>query len=202
MNNIEYLTKDDILFINNSIKKYYNFNIFEKYCIKWSYIESRNVILIFNNFERNIYFFTIYNLLSKDIKLYLTSNNALLKFINCSENISVDYSLYYKDISYIDKNNYIYKNIRKFKYNYNLFKNIKIKKNNIQHEKIYNNNKLYEYNIYNYKNFKGYFTNEIFYKLLYYKIYKQKISNLHVPKNNTYKYEIIFYIYKNILIYI
>ena len=43
--------------------------------------------LIFNNFERNIYFFTIYNLLSKDIKLYLTSNNALIKFINYNENI-------------------------------------------------------------------------------------------------------------------
>ena len=179
MNNIEYLTKDDILFINNSIKKYYNFNIFEKYCIKWSYIESRNVILIFNNFDRNIYFFTIYNLLSKDIKLYLTSNNALLKFINCNENIIVDYSLYYKDISYIDKNNYIYKNIKKFKYN--LFKNIKIKKNNIQHEKIYNNNKLYKYNIYDkyhilinfyYKNYKSFLYKKYKYLNIKYNIYK------------------------------
>jgi len=120
----EYLTEGDIMHINNTIKHNETFKNFDinKNIIKCSYLQSRNLLLIYNYFTEyliNKFVLTIINLISKENILYLTNYNKLTRFINYKENIDI----YYGNTIWA---NYMNKEIIKFKHR--PCKNIIIKK--------------------------------------------------------------------------
>jgi len=181
----DFLTERDIIQINNTIKQNIIFKTFDinKNIIRCSYLQSRNLLLIYNNFNNYYDYFVlnIFNLISKDIILYLIYCNKLIIFFNYKENIYKMYnngsytSYTTKEISIsINKNS----------------KNIIIKKNNSKFIKKYKNNKIYMYLLY-INNTYIYLYN-IYYNKYNYKMYKKNAYlNLH---------RINFNIYKNILI--
>ena len=68
----EYLTEGDIMHINNTIKQNETFKNFDinKNIINCSYLQSRNLLLIYNYFTEyliNKFVLTIINIISKDI---------------------------------------------------------------------------------------------------------------------------------------
>ena len=181
----EFLTECDIIQINNTIKQNEIFKIFDinKNIIKCSYLQSRNLLLIYNYFitYNNIfdkyYVLTIINIISKDIILYLINCNKLIRFFNYKEKI---YKLYHNTI-------YIYYATKEISINKN-GKNIIIKRNNNRFIEKYKNNKIYMYSLY--INYTCIYISKIHYNKYNYKMYKK----------NTYLHKINFNIYKNILI--
>ena len=190
----EFLTEGDIMQINNTIKQYEIFQNFDinKNIINCSYLQSRNLLLIYNYFKDNLinYVLTIINLITKDIILYLKYFNKLKRFINYKSKIS----LYYGNSICA-----LYMNMNKeiIKYKNMVCKSIIIKKNNIKFRKTYKNNKIYTYLLYNmYNHF--FCIYNIYYNKYNYKIYKiLSYKTLNNKKYNIYKK---FNIYKNILI--
>jgi len=184
----EFLTEGDIMQINN-IKQHEilkNFDI-NKNIINCSYLQSRNLLLIYNYFitYNNInicdkyYVLTIINIISKDIILYLLFCNGLIRFFNYKKKI---YKLYNNTM-------YIYYATKEISINKN-GKNIIIKRNNSKFIKKYKNNKIYMYSLYRYINNTCIYIFNIYYNKYNYKMYKK----------NIYLHKINFNIYKNILI--
>jgi len=182
----DYLTKGDIMQINNTIKQnepFKNFDI-NKNIINCSYLQSCNLLLIYNYFNDNDVFnnvLTIINLVSKDIILYLKNLNKLKRFINYKSN----FNLYYGDPICA-----IYMNKDILKYKKMGYKNITIRKNNIRFVKKYKNNKICAYTLY--IHYFIYYIYNIYYNKYNYKIYKILSFNIFNNKK--------FNIYKNILI--
>ena len=158
MNINKYLTETDILLINNLYIKEFETNININNFIYNISIKNNNILLLNYNINTNNFLF-IFDLISKDIKLYIILNYTLIKFINYKENINVYYE--YDGI-------YIYYTNKIIIYN-KFLKRISINKNNIQYIKEYNNNKLYKYSLH--KNIY-----EFYYKIFkIYKIFKLNI---------------------------
>jgi len=136
MNINKYLTESDILLINNlCIKEFETYININNFIYNIS-IKNNNILLLNYNINTNNFLF-IFDLISKDIKLYIILNYTLIKFINYKENINVYYE--YDGI-------YIYYTNKIIIYN-KFLKRIIINKNNIQYIKEYNNNKLYKYSL-------------------------------------------------------
>jgi len=193
----EFLTKGDIMQINNTIKQnepFKNFDI-NKNIINCSYLQSRNLLLIYNYFHDIVWnsVLTIINLITKDIILYLKYFNKLKRFINYKSNINIYYGDIYSENTHFTKGIYMNMNKEIIKFKNTSYKNIIINKNNNKIIKYYKNNKIIKYLLYIYKNNCNSDKHIIYYNN--YKIYKILSFNIF---NNTRNKK--FNIYKNILI--
>ena len=192
----EYLTEADILLINNTIKPdiwITNFDI-SKNILTSSYIQSRNLLLIYNNFNYNV--LTVIDLITKDIKVYLIIKpNRLIKFIkyiNYKKNIYKDYEHNYKNNKFLYEYEITYENKTIYKFNLykciNIYNDIKLKYiTPIKKIKRYKNNNIYNIVINSTKQ------NNLCY------IYDFYFYNYKIYKVSQYKYYIKIF-YKNILI--